>query len=224
MKKLVFAFIAVMSIYSCEQHEKPNQETLFGKDVAKQKGDVFPETRVKTANPSVMHFNEAIASFEKGDMATTATHIKAGADALANEGKFEKGEDRQHLNSIILKLEQLAVKVNKGETKKIDDLMEAFAAAQVAVVQDYIVDFDEYLRKIPEPSSYYPHFKAAIQAVENTVPYLSANVKEEAKLLVKRSNELLETMDEGKPVSEEQIRKDRASLEQFLQSHRLAQK
>ena len=115
MKKLVFAFVAIMSIYSCEQHEKPNQESLFGKDVAEQKGDVFPETRVKTANPSVMHFNEAITSFEKGDMATTAAHIRAGANALANEGKFLKGEDQQHLTNAIRELEQLAVKVEKGE-------------------------------------------------------------------------------------------------------------
>lgn len=219
-----FAFIAIVVLFSCQERERVSQESLFGKDVAKQKGDVFEDSRVKTANPSVMHFNEAITSFEKGELEVTSTHIKAGADALANEGKFLKGEDRKHLEDAIRQLEQLSEKVKKGETTSIDDLMQAFGAAQVAVVQEYIVDFDEFLVRIPEPSSYYPHLKAAIKAVASAEPYLSASLKAEAQLLVKNSEELLNNMDRGRPISEDQIRKDRSKLENFITAHHLAKK
>lgn len=192
------------------------QESIYGEDVSQERGDVFTNMRVKHGNLSVINFDKALKAYESKSWKESANFVREGANALVNEGKFLNSAGQQKLQDALIDLFTIASRMEKGETIQTLDLQRAFAKAQVAVVQQYVVGMDEYKTTIPVPSVYYPSFVEAIQSVKNATPYLTGKAQVEAEKLVRDGENLIDQMNNFETVTEDQINAHRAALESFL--------
>lgn len=214
--------LAVLVLFACKNEKQITQKEVFGEAVAKEKGTVFANSRVKDINQSSIHFNDAITAFEAGKMEEVTHHLRAGATALANEGLLLKGAAHQQLTKAITAIETVATNVKNGTTKDIREVEKTIAAAQLTVAHEYAVELDKYQVNIPLPDSYYPHFKAAIKAVQGAEKHLTGMAKTDAMKLVKEGQDFIDKIDSAETVSEEQIRLEKAKLTAFLKVHHLS--
>ena len=219
MKNSIFIFLTSLILFACNNEKPTSQDDLFGEEVAKEKGTVFENSRVKDYNQSSIHFNKAITAFENGKMDEVVRQLNDGTNALVTEGQFLKGEPRIRLVNAVENLETIAALIKRGELKDISEVQRVIGAAQLTVAQEYVVDLNDYPVNVPLPDSYYPHFKAALKAVQSAEPHLKGEAKEAAKKLVKESESLFEKMDAGEKINEEVIKSQREKLNAFLKIH-----
>lgn len=141
MKKINFMlFLGLLSLFACRPTLDPSDQA---KEETPENTTVFEDYSVTDANKSVEAFGLAIKAFEKADKQQVAQHLKAGIDALANEGKTLTGEAKSKLENAIRRLEKLRKDVESGDVATVDSMMDAIAEAEADVPHKLLSGYTE---------------------------------------------------------------------------------
>ena len=217
IRKINIWLIGLLLITSCQipkTHDKQDQ-AFENKDMP-EAGMTFQGNKLKDLNQSDIHFSAAVRAFENSQTAEVVSQLKQGIDALIQEGSLLEGESKKRLGQDINHLEAISVEVENGSLKDIEKLQKALAAAELAVAHEYATDMNVYSIQVPLPDSYYPHFKAALNAIRGAKKHMHGHSKIEAQKLLQESDRLLDQLDEGADITEQQIRDQKAKMDQFI--------
>lgn len=141
MKTINIALIAgLIFLSSCDRVIDPSDQA---KERTPENTTVFEAYAVTDANKSVQAFGKAVEAFEKGDQDLVALDLQIGIDALANEGKTLKGEQKERLDKAILRLERLRADVIDKKIPGVDDLLGAISEAEEDVPHKLLAGYTE---------------------------------------------------------------------------------
>ena len=195
------------------------EDQAFENQDMPEEGMTFSGNQLKDLNQSDIHFSAAVKAFENYRTAEVVREINLGIDALINEGSSLEGEPKTRLMKDINHLEAISVEIENGSFKDIVKLQDALAAAEMAVAHEYASDMNVYSIKVPLPDNYYPHYKAALKAIMGAQKRMHGSAKKEAQKLLAESSKLLDRMDEGEKITEQEVRDQKAKMDAFLQAN-----
>jgi hypothetical protein len=115
---------------------------------------------------------------------------------------------------------ELGNNVKKGIVKDIMEVKRVISAAELSIAHEYVIDLNEYVVESKAPDAYYPHFNAAMKAIQNAENYLTGDAKTAAIKLREESASLMDKIDEGLNVTEAEISAQRAKMNKFLSTHK----
>jgi hypothetical protein len=224
MKRHIFHMLPIflfIGFIACDPVKPVSQKETFGEQVAREKGTVFANERVKQINKSAQHFDAAVLACEGGKMPEAAKLLRLGANALVTEGQWLRGVPKERLEYVVRSLEILADNVLNGTEKSISNVENLISNAKISVAQEYAVDLDEVVVNVPLPDSYFPHYKAAMQSIKEAIPHLHGPAKSAAEKLVEEGQYLINKLDTESDVSDEQMRQEKSRMDAFLKAHKI---
>ncbi|MCB0687724.1 MAG: hypothetical protein KDC53_14410 [Saprospiraceae bacterium] len=176
----------------------------------------FSKNQWKEINQSDNHFTAAVKAYKEHNNPEVIRQIRMGIHAIINEGEDLEGEPKTRLLKDMRYMKDVIFEIENNRLNDMMALQDALATAELAVAHEYSNDMNVYSIKVPLPDSYYPHYKAALKAIMGAQKRMRGEALKEVRVLLSESNQVLDQIDEGKNLSEQQIRDQKAKMDAFL--------
>jgi hypothetical protein len=203
MKKHFVFVSALLAVLACKKEDQasekqiPISETVVVEvdSVPGKKGeytmteDVFLVIQEEPEN----HFDEAKERYVTKNLTEAAKEVRKSAAYLQLELNKKEISGKEQLQVAKDSLDQLAVRLEKGEKVKEAELKKAFYSANVALYKSYLGEYDKIHSSYASESDHIGmYFDAAIQKVENAEKWSDHSLGAEYK----------KTIEEGKALSQ----------------------
>ncbi|WP_126973604.1 hypothetical protein [Gynurincola endophyticus] len=158
----------------------------------------------EVSKPSDKHFYESLTAFRKNDNKESAKHLREAIRSYKKEMESAKGKTREWAMSIEKKLEDLEMKIERGEVKDEQVLQRWYSSAnRINHHRQFILVQDLY---VPEKQQ---DFKSSLQKalddLKSDVNESTGKVKTEGEEIVKKGEEMMSKLDKEARVTKKEV-------------------